>query len=82
MDTDGHHALQEFRASVGAVWTFLSDSGRTIQKDLAIQGWRGTRLDRTNDVAASVVRRRRTRAWRSAAVLPFVPPASGSRAVP
>ena len=35
--TDDHHALQEFRASVGAVWTFLSDSGRTIQKDLAIQ---------------------------------------------
>src|SRR6476646_6671222 len=35
--TDDHHTLQEFRASVGAVWTFLSDSERTIQKDLAIQ---------------------------------------------
>src|SRR5215470_4086563 len=32
--TDEHHTLQEFRASVGAQWTFLSDPGRTIQKDL------------------------------------------------
>ena len=35
--TDDHHTLQEFRASVGAVWTFLSDPDRTIQKDLDIQ---------------------------------------------
>jgi hypothetical protein len=28
--TDDHHTLQEFRASVGAEWTFLSDPGRTI----------------------------------------------------
>jgi len=35
--TDEHHTLQEFRASVGAVWPFLSDPGRTIQKDLEIQ---------------------------------------------
>ena len=35
--TDDHHTLQEFRASVGAGWTFLSDSERTIQKDLGIQ---------------------------------------------
>ncbi len=35
--TDDHHTLQEFRASVGAVWTFLSDTGRTIQQDLDIQ---------------------------------------------
>ena len=35
--TDEHHTLQEFRASVGAQWTFLSDPGRTIQKDLDIQ---------------------------------------------
>jgi peroxiredoxin len=35
--TNNHHTLQEFRASVGAVWTFLSDPGRIIQKDLAIQ---------------------------------------------
>ena len=35
--TDDHHTLQEFRASVGAQWTFLSDPGRTVQKDLDIQ---------------------------------------------
>ena len=35
--TDEHHTLQEFRASVGAQWTFLSDPGRTVQKDLDIQ---------------------------------------------
>src|SRR5271170_2503851 len=35
--TDDHHTLQEFRASVGAVWTFLSDPERTVQKDLDIQ---------------------------------------------
>jgi peroxiredoxin len=35
--TDDHHTLQEFRASVGAQWPFLSDPGRTIQKDLNIQ---------------------------------------------
>ena len=35
--TDDHHSLQEFRGSVGAQWTFLSDPGRTVQKDLDIQ---------------------------------------------
>jgi peroxiredoxin len=35
--TDEHHTLQEFRASVGASWTFLSDPGRTVQKDLDIK---------------------------------------------
>ncbi|HEX3796059.1 MAG TPA: redoxin domain-containing protein [Acidimicrobiales bacterium] len=35
--TDPHHTLQEFRASVGAQWTFLSDPGRIVQKDLDIQ---------------------------------------------
>jgi peroxiredoxin len=35
--TDDHHTLQEFRASLGAEWTFLSDPERTIQKDLVIQ---------------------------------------------
>jgi peroxiredoxin len=35
--TDDHHTLQEFRASLGAQWTFLSDVERTIQKDLGIQ---------------------------------------------
>ena len=35
--TDDHHTLQEFRASVGAEWPFLSDPGRTVQQDLNIQ---------------------------------------------
>jgi len=35
--TDDHHTLQEFRASIGAEWTFLSDPDRIIQKDLDIQ---------------------------------------------
>ena len=35
--TDDHHTLQEFRASVGAQWTFLSDPERRVQKDLDIQ---------------------------------------------
>jgi len=35
--TDDHHTLQEFRASVGAQWTFLSDPDRKVQKDLDIQ---------------------------------------------
>jgi len=37
ISTDEHHTLQEFRASVGAQWTFLSDPGRIIQQDLDIQ---------------------------------------------
>jgi peroxiredoxin len=37
ISTDERHELQEFRASVGAYWTFLSDPGRVIQKDLDIQ---------------------------------------------
>jgi hypothetical protein len=37
ISTDEHHTLQEFRASVGAQWTFLSDPGRIVQKDLDIQ---------------------------------------------
>jgi peroxiredoxin len=36
ISTDEHHTLQEMRASVGAQWTFLSDPGRIIQKDLDI----------------------------------------------
>src|SRR6266566_5243922 len=36
ISTDEHHTLQEFRASVGAQWTFLSDPGRTVQQDLDI----------------------------------------------
>ena len=38
--TDDHHELQEFRASVGAQWTFLSDPGRTVQKDLTSRSTR------------------------------------------
>jgi peroxiredoxin len=45
ISTDDHHTLQEFRNSVGAQWTFLSDPGRTIQKDLDIQEY----TDPTND---------------------------------
>ena len=37
ISTDDHHTTQEFRASVGAQWTFLSDPDRTVQKDLDIQ---------------------------------------------
>ena len=37
ISTDDHHSLQEFRASVGAQWPFLSDPGRIVQKDLDIQ---------------------------------------------
>jgi peroxiredoxin len=36
ISTDEHHTLQEFRASCGAQWTFLSDVERTVQKDLQI----------------------------------------------
>jgi peroxiredoxin len=35
--TDEHHTLQEFRASVGAQWPFLSDPGRIVQQNLRIQ---------------------------------------------
>src|SRR5262249_6370681 len=35
--TDDHHTIQEFRASVGAQWPFLSDPKRIVQKDLDIQ---------------------------------------------
>jgi len=34
--TDPHHTLQEFRASTGAQWPFLSDPERTVQQDLDI----------------------------------------------
>ena len=37
ISTDDHHTLQEFRASDGAQWTFLSDPDRTIQQDLDIE---------------------------------------------
>jgi peroxiredoxin len=37
ISSDDHHTSQEFRASVGAQWPFLSDPERTVQKDLEIQ---------------------------------------------
>jgi peroxiredoxin len=37
ISTDEHHTLQEFRLSVGAQWTFLSDTERTVQRDLDIK---------------------------------------------
>jgi peroxiredoxin len=37
ISTDDHHTNQEFRASVGAQWPFLSDPERTVQRDLDIQ---------------------------------------------
>jgi peroxiredoxin len=37
ISTDDHHTIQEFRASVGAQWAFLSDPGRIVQQDLDIQ---------------------------------------------
>src|SRR5271155_4050381 len=43
--TDDHHTLQEFRGSVGADWTFLSDPARTIQKDLDIREYTDTEHD-------------------------------------
>jgi peroxiredoxin len=37
ISTDNILELNEFRYSVGAQWTFLSDAGRKVQKDLEIQ---------------------------------------------
>jgi len=37
ISTDNIAVTREFRASVGANWTFLSDAGRKIQKDLDIK---------------------------------------------
>jgi peroxiredoxin len=37
ISTDNILETNEFRASVGAQWTFLSDAGRKVQKDLQIQ---------------------------------------------
>jgi peroxiredoxin len=36
ISTDVHHTSQEFRASVGAMWPFLSDPGRIVQQELDI----------------------------------------------
>jgi peroxiredoxin len=37
ISTDNIVTTREFRNSVGANWTFLSDAGRKVQKDLEIQ---------------------------------------------
>ena len=37
ISTDNIAESREFRASLGAQWTFLSDAGRKVQKDLDIQ---------------------------------------------
>jgi peroxiredoxin len=37
ISTDNIIETREFRASVGANWTFLSDAGRKVQKDLDIK---------------------------------------------
>ena len=37
ISTDNTLETREFRVSVGAQWTFLSDAGRKLQKDLDIQ---------------------------------------------
>ena len=37
ISTDNILETREFRSSVGAQWTFLSDAGRELQKDLDIQ---------------------------------------------
>ncbi len=59
ISTDDHHTLQEFRASVGAQWTFLSDPGRTVQKDLDIAEYTDPG-EQSNDPAYA---RAQTRAW-------------------
>ena len=45
ISTDAHHESQEFRASVGAQWPFLSDPGRIVQKDLDIQEYTDSEHD-------------------------------------
>jgi peroxiredoxin len=37
VSTDDRDTMREFRASVGARWPFLSDTGRTVQRDLDIR---------------------------------------------
>src|SRR6516164_4946017 len=36
ISTDNLFTTGEFRSSVGAQWTFLSDAGRKVQKDLEV----------------------------------------------
>jgi hypothetical protein len=44
ISTDNILGLNEFRDSVGAQWTFLSEPGRKVQKDLEIQESIPTRI--------------------------------------
>ena len=57
--TDEHHTLQEFRNSVGAQWTFLSDPGRIVQRgthsELLAEGGLYAHLYRTQFVEDAVV---------------------------
>jgi peroxiredoxin len=46
--TDNILELNEFRSAVGAQWTFLSDTARTIQKDLDIQEYTDPHHDPMN----------------------------------
>jgi len=45
ISTDNIYELNEFRDSVGAQWTFLSDQRRVIQKDLDIQEYTDSHHD-------------------------------------
>jgi peroxiredoxin len=45
ISTDPIFESNEFRASTGAEWTFLSDAGRKVQKDLDIQEYTDPRHD-------------------------------------
>ena len=45
ISTDNILKTNEFRDSVGAQWTFLSDAGRKIQKDLGIQEYTDSYYD-------------------------------------
>jgi peroxiredoxin len=45
ISTDSINVLKEFRNSLGAQWTFLSDAGRHVQKDLEIQEYTDTEHD-------------------------------------
>src|SRR3954453_15295601 len=47
---DNLFETNEFRASVGARWTFLSDAGRKVQKDLDIQEYTAPGRPSTEDL--------------------------------
>jgi peroxiredoxin len=45
ISADNFLTINEFRASVGAQWTFLSDPGRKVQRDLGIQEYTDPHYD-------------------------------------